>query len=48
MVSKAGMSQLKAAVYADAGQQRLHAVALDKVRDAHTSLEEVTRVIGLA
>ncbi len=48
MVSKAGMSQLKSAVYAGAGSQRLHAVALDKVRDAHTSLEEVTRVIGLA
>ncbi|MES2481404.1 MAG: GspE/PulE family protein [Pseudomonadota bacterium] len=48
MVAKAGMSELKSAVYAGAGAQRLHAVALDSVREAHTSLEEVTRVIGLA
>jgi general secretion pathway protein E len=48
MVGKAGLSQLKSAVYAGAGLQRLHAIALDRVRDARTSLEEVTRVIGLA
>lgn len=46
MVAKASMSEFKQAVYQDP-EQRLIAQAIEQVRQGRTTLEEVTRVVGL-
>lgn len=47
MVRAPAMSELKQYVYAD-GSRRLLALAADRMRRGMTTLEEVTRVVGLA
>jgi general secretion pathway protein E len=47
MVAKASMTEFKRAVYQDESE-RLLVQALDLVRRGRTTLEEVTRVVGLA
>lgn len=47
MVRAPAMSELKRYVYGD-GSRRLLALAIDRVRQSMTTLEEVARVVGLA